>query len=347
MTTKSYLKYRNVWMGIAMIWIIWYHTGLTPSFTPLRFLYWLGYGGVDICLFASGVGCFLSLCKDSDPYRFIKRRIARLYPTYICFIPFWLLFMSATAGMPVFAIIGNLLGIQNFTGLGNDFNWYISAIFLLYLLTPLFKSFLDQTDRSAGYFVFTLLLVAFSLPFHNADNLITTATRLPVYFLGMLFGKLCFQRTSLSRRIVAGSLIMSAAGAVMMAFFFKLCAPYLWSNGLYWYPFILITPGMCLLISLVMENLEKYAVTRFLIRILDLIGQYSFELYLVHVFVFCTMDSMLRMLENTALSTYIWPLAFASILLGSLALRLCAQTVKKIYAALLHSLSSHTESWSK
>ena len=131
MSTKNILKHRDLWMGIAMLWIIWYHTNLKAPFVPLEHLRILGYGGVDICLFASGAGCYLSLCRDPDPGRFMKRRISRLFPTYLLFITIWILFGFLTGTMPMSAALGNLLGVQCFTGHGYYFNWYISAIFSL------------------------------------------------------------------------------------------------------------------------------------------------------------------------------------------------------------------------
>ena len=53
--------YRKALMGVAMLWIVFYHFGFhTPIISHLtRF----GYTGVDIFMFLSGFGLFYSLQK--------------------------------------------------------------------------------------------------------------------------------------------------------------------------------------------------------------------------------------------------------------------------------------------
>ena len=84
MYAKDLLRYRRVWLGIALIWVILFHCPL--DFGLLSYFRAIGYGGVDICLFTSGIGCFYSLSSDSDVVGFMKRRVKKLMPTYIVFI---------------------------------------------------------------------------------------------------------------------------------------------------------------------------------------------------------------------------------------------------------------------
>ena len=94
-------KFRNMWIGIAMLWILFFHSGFWVASDSLRFLKNVGYGGVDICLFASGIGCYFSLEKDPDSLRFLKRRLKRLGPTYFCFIIPWLFWKSSVSVLPL------------------------------------------------------------------------------------------------------------------------------------------------------------------------------------------------------------------------------------------------------
>mgnify|MGYP003307083029 FL=1 len=75
MSCRTIIKYRSVWMGAAMLWIVFFHIPMELPTAGLRLFRQLGYGGVDLCLFASGVGCFYSLSKDPDAGRFLGRRL--------------------------------------------------------------------------------------------------------------------------------------------------------------------------------------------------------------------------------------------------------------------------------
>lgn len=280
---KELLPYRNLWLGLAMIWIVFAHSGFKPGSMLFTYLKAWGYGGVDICLFASGLGCYFSLEKDPDALRFLKRRIARLAPVYIPFILLWCVYHYLTHGpYPVSAVLGNLLGIQNLTGLENSFNWYISALLLFYVLSPLLKSLVDRIGygRQAVVIGFLLLL---SVPFWTADTYIITVTRLPVYYAGMVFGRMCKEDRELSLPALVGCVAASALGFWLMKFCTDHFESILWSYGLHWYPFLLITPGVCIVLSLAGLALEKVRYSKVLTKPLAAIGAYSFELYLLHV----------------------------------------------------------------
>ena len=78
-------------MGIAMIWIVAYHSGIDLYNPILIYVKEIGYGGVDIFLFAAGLGNYYSYLKDYSPLDFLKRRIVRLAPVYFPFILVWII----------------------------------------------------------------------------------------------------------------------------------------------------------------------------------------------------------------------------------------------------------------
>ncbi len=85
------IAYRSTWMGIAMLWIMIYHTNIVfPS--VFKFFKMVGYGGVDIFIFASGIGNYYSYLKDKSPLDFLKRRIIRLAPAYLPVIIVWCIY---------------------------------------------------------------------------------------------------------------------------------------------------------------------------------------------------------------------------------------------------------------
>lgn len=265
-----------------MIWIVLYHTDFNMGLGVLNVIKDMGFGGVDICLFASGIGCYFSLNSDSDAPRFLKRRLKRIMPTYLLFIVIWLIYKFLRNEFGWRMAIGNLFAVQNFTGLGNDFNWYIGAILLFYVLAPYLKRL---TDRAAlfGNLLIIVLFIVISIPFWNSTTYIVTVTRLPIFYIGMFFGKLCCQEKKMT--LVYALLLcgMFIAGIAMRLMFLRFSSVGLWAYGLHWYPFILITPPLCIAISYIAYFLEKVRVLKGLVSVLSTVGNYSFEVYLLHL----------------------------------------------------------------
>ena len=114
MTVKKMISYRSVWMGLAILWIMFFHSDMALNL-PFSYLKIIGYGGVDIFFFASGIGNYYSYNKDGKPLDFIKRRIFRLIPVYIPVILIWCLFSVMSNSISIWSVPGNLLGIQGFT----------------------------------------------------------------------------------------------------------------------------------------------------------------------------------------------------------------------------------------
>jgi len=286
MKLERIFRYRTVWMGVAILWIIWFHSALVLPGELCVFLKEIGYGGVDIFIFASGIGCYYSLARDRDSLRFLKRRFLRIIPTYWCFIVIWLLYRILRKEMLLSAIVGNLLCVQNLTGQGMEFNWYMSAIVLLYLFSPIMAEVVEQLKSWKQCMIVLLIFGMCSIPFWGSFHLIIMVTRLPVFFLGMYVAKRGKQGDILSAKMLLGVLAVMLAGFVILAFLRSHYTNYLWSYGLEWYPFLLIAPGMCIGISYLMEKGNNNPVKKLVEHILTIAGKYSFELYLVQTMVF-------------------------------------------------------------
>lgn len=277
------LRYRNIWLGIAMVWIMLSHSGLAfPSYVFVYLKMW-GYGGVDICLFASGIGCYYSLEKDGDILRFQKRRLLRLAPAYLCVILMWCVHRLCTDGIPLQAVVGNLLAVQGLTGLGHAFNWYIAGLVVMYILAPYLKSLADSLGQGWKHLLVVVGLLVLTVPFWNVSGYIIIVTRLPIFYIGIYFAKQCSRGKQLHLRGLVFYTVATLAGLVLLWKSSHLFADILWSHGWHWYPFILIVPGLCIWISLAGMALEKSGAGRWITGILGSIGKYSFEVYLVHI----------------------------------------------------------------
>jgi peptidoglycan/LPS O-acetylase OafA/YrhL len=280
------LKGRSVWMGIAIIWIIFYHYKLNVNNALLSNILGSGYGGCDIFAFASGVGVYYSFTRDYSISDFYKRRVNRLIPVYAVFMVFWLPYIIIKDQIPFSAIIGNLLGIQVITGSGYEFNWYTSFIVISYVLTPIFVEYIDRIGKNHIKMVLTLiLLLVITIPFWNARNLIIIATRIPIFVLGLYVGKLGKLRYTFGLIDTAVICVSSIIGVICLEICFDKYSNLLWNYGLYWYPFLLITPGLCYVISMITIGLERFKLGEIIIKIITTIGGASFEVYLTHIFV--------------------------------------------------------------
>lgn len=329
MTLKEVIKYRKIWMGFAILWVIFFHFGYKPP-DPLAALQSSGYSGVDIFFFASGIGCYLSYSRDKNAAAFIKRRFIRIMPTYFVFIVIWCTYKVITDGMDFTTVLGNIFCVQDLTGKDGSFNWYFGAMWIFYLLTPYFVAVADKIKKPAGCVLFCLLLVLFSFPFWNVKALIIIVTRLPVYFLGMYLAKrsqVSDDKISLKFMLIATVLSIISMAAFIVCYF-KLHDE-LWNYGLWWYPFIITAPTICLYLSFISKQLEKKSVGQKILKAFSFIGSYTFELFLVHMFVFKEVSRMIMERQPNHVIA-IWFAALIPVAIGASILYQLTKGVKKL-----------------
>lgn len=278
--------YRTCWMGAAILWLICYHGQPATNIRALSVLQNVGYGGVDIFLFASGLGCWYSLEKDPDLIRFLKRRFLNLMPVYWCFISVWIIFRYCTSGISAAEAVGNFFGIEMFASTEGSFNWYISGIWVLYILAPYMKRAVDGIKTLRGYMLLLAILFLLSVPFWNTSILLIFTSRIPIFCLGMILAKYAAAGAELKKSYVIFSLAAAAAGIILLTLGYRKYPSLLMNCALMWYPFFLITPFLCLLISLFFWKFEKTSAGSVIKKALLLLGSNTFELYLVHLFLF-------------------------------------------------------------
>ena len=138
------------------------------SATPV-WLDWVWHGdlGVDSFFVISGYLITALLLREQrrfgkvDLRAFYMRRIARIYPAYLC-----LIFYGWVAGMPNSEFLWtNLLGVNNFLSLGNSFlpwTWSIAVELQFYMFFPLILLFIVRR-RSATWWLGLLLLAVILL----------------------------------------------------------------------------------------------------------------------------------------------------------------------------------------
>ena len=321
MKLDKIIKYRSVWMAFAILWVILFHSMVKIPNSTLDFIKSIGYGGVDIFIFASGLGCYYSLSKDSDPNRFLKRRFDKLMPTFWCFLTVFIIYKKLHKGIGISAIIGNILCIQTFTFKGNSFNWYICCIWLFYFLAPYIYSHTNRIKKNLSAVSYILLLLLFSIPFVRCNNLIIMITRLPLFFMGMYCAKLSMKKNyTLSKPMIISLIISMVIGLIILKYCYIHYEKYLWSYGLHWYPFILIVPGLCICISFLCSIIENKNIGKRIINFMNFVGKNTFELYLVHTFIFEIVSDKINKgdLNN---SNLLWIKCFIIVIIASIILK--------------------------
>ena len=324
---KDLLRYRQSWLGFATLMILLFHLPIKIGF--LRYLQTFGYGGVDICLFASGVGCYYSLWGNPEVGAFLRRRVKRMTPACLTVIGIWLLFRFAIGQIDVPMAIGNLLGLQSFTDRGYEFNWYISAIFLFYFLAPYLKA---GTDRSfpRGVPLLLLFLILCTIPFFRVNNYMIIVTRLPIFYLGMVLGALSKRDRPIKGAHCILMILSFMAGILFLWLSYRKLTAHLWSYGLFWYPFILIVPPLCTGLSCLLRLLEKWKLTRLVHSFLALIGDYSLELYLMQVLWVVMTPAFINKFDLHRFTDQVWIAGVAAVILGSIVLKRCTLGLERL-----------------
>ena len=120
---------------------------------------------------------------------FMKRRCRRLYPHYIPVLLIFLLINYPNVSFTEWLrnIFGNITGFSFWTMTGNQFNWYILAIIMFYILTPLFFETINKYDNRG---LLVLLFISSVLVFCcvPAEPLVKAVSRFSIYILGVAAG---------------------------------------------------------------------------------------------------------------------------------------------------------------
>lgn len=191
--------YRKELMGFAGLWIFCLHVW-EPLFGNSDILFlknveWyiktVGYCGVEIFLFLSGMGLVYAICKQNLKTFYI-RRFLRVYPAF--FLWFTISTLIRSDKMSLSDYIGRLCFYSNWAEDLLAYKWYIPAIFMFYLWFPLYYKILKKQKKPI-FFTFALIGIESSvivLFYHNIrEDLFLFLNRIPIFILGVLCGHLC------------------------------------------------------------------------------------------------------------------------------------------------------------
>lgn len=280
---------RTFLMGTAILGIVLFHVR-AHSICPegalaalVNDLVGMGYGGCDVFFFLSGFGIACSLKRDSNLRRYFGRRARKLFPAYYPFILIYLLCVGVLRGITVGEVLGNLTFLGFWLEKGNQFNWYIQTAVAFYLFAPMAYWVMRNWQGWRSWVVLGAAALGLQVAFFG-DYLMIAITRVPIFLLGMVFG--CRERIPWTKGWLAAAAVLLLGGLV----FWRISLSYLtWGNGLYWYPFLLLTPGFCLLVGAFRPCWLRVRWMRRIDELVCLCGKCSYEIYLVHLLFFETL----------------------------------------------------------
>lgn len=275
-------------MALAMLWIAVFHATMWFPLKAINFIVkTAGYGGLDIFLFLSGFGLYYSYKKNSDYISFITKRVIRILPSFIPAIVIACVYYGYSIADTILEIF-----MLRFWIFGDLLLWFVPAIMVLYLLFPGYLK-LFAKKPAAVTMIFVILSVLFSFLFWE-HSLIIFFTRIPIFLIGIYFGYLGFSDEEINIWGISIMIGLCLLGFCMLFFFFHTYGSDMWSHGLYWYPFILIVPGIIVLSCLILKHIPV------LNKPLYYLGTVSFEFYLFHELFIKLLISFEKSLPNNS-----------------------------------------------
>lgn len=215
-------RYRGELMGAAILFIILFHIPLPRSdmFFGLRRC---GNIGVDMFLFLSGIGLWYSWLKQPSFSNFYKRRLLRIFPTWLVISSIYYLQRFDFETGDYLDLVLDITINWGFWLHDELSFWYIPAIMMLYLWAPLYMRLIQ---RHPSYRWLPVLMVCWCVmvqwvtPVHQAVGHIEIFwSRVPVFFIGINCGELVrrgLRMEPASRWLVMITFLMTAAACIWL-----------------------------------------------------------------------------------------------------------------------------------
>lgn len=188
MKSESISTQRASLMGLAAIMIAVFHTDILYPHT-IDLIKNLGDFGVNIFFAVSGFSMCYAWRKNPDSLTFIKNRFLRVMITALPISVIWNALSYFTHESTLTKSILKTLTIQFWID-GNLFQWFVSGILLLYLITPFWMKFYERNKFACLIVTSAICILCLVLPYFKIlKYIICFIQRIPVYSLGLCLGK--------------------------------------------------------------------------------------------------------------------------------------------------------------
>lgn len=272
-------RYRGELMGIAIVFIILFHIPLDRSdmFFGLRRC---GNIGVDMFLFLSGIGLWYSWTKQPSFKSFYKRRLLRIFPTWLVISSLYYLQHFDFATGDYVDLILDITINWGFWLHDEGTFWYVPAIMMLYLWAPLYMKLIQQHPVYRWLPVLMICwccVVQWVIPIHQAVGHIEIFwSRVPIFFIGINIGELVRKDTRIEpagRSLAVITFLMTAATCIWLEQVRHGRFPLFAERMIY----IPLTISLILLLCDLFRHAPKWCSRTFIF-----LGGLSLEIYLIH-----------------------------------------------------------------
>jgi peptidoglycan/LPS O-acetylase OafA/YrhL len=136
---QNILKYRSALMGLAILWIVLFHSKIVFSnyLIFFRLIQTTGYIGVDIFFLLSGIGLVFSYHKHPYIKQFISKRLMRILPAFWITLSLIACINLIIGEFDASTFVYKLLGLD-FILRSQYTTWFIPTIMFCYLIFPLY-----------------------------------------------------------------------------------------------------------------------------------------------------------------------------------------------------------------
>ena len=199
MSNKRFLQF------IAALWILAYHVWIPiSSFTIESFIIRIGYVGVDIFFFLSA---YSLADKDIQYGQLIKDRFINIYLKFGLFV----LVAFVYKDIPVVRALKQVSMIEFFERGGGSFLWFLPAIFIFYLVYPLFLKWDNRYKVLlvlVGWLTISVLLERVA----GYNKIFIFTNRIPIMLAGYLLKKRPVSKWILVSLIPIGVILVYLCG---------------------------------------------------------------------------------------------------------------------------------------
>lgn len=329
---KPISTYRSQVMGFAMLCVIFFHTKTMKAVYPIDILDFVinsGNSGVDIFIFLSGIGMVYSLSKNWNPLLFYKKRLLRIFPTYIPLVGIYTL-VCIFKGLCDWSLLPlNCLGVAYWFKTGAAvFNWYIPAMLLFYLSAPfIYQCIKKENIRYISSFVLISIMVALIIVMQKLSPGHAIAwSRYPIFLIGMIFGFALKENKSINKSEYFS--MICSIGILYVIYYIreKTKAPLL---AWHWLLFAFIVPPFCLAAS---RLLSRFNPNSWWQHGLKWLGDNSLVIYILNVII--VRFSRMFFMDILKSPTKCIPFCMVAIVVNILAAYLYEKTKKVVSGAL-------------
>ena len=273
-------------MALAILGVLFVHSGIKIPNRFVNFMVQMGYGGVDLFFFLSGFGLFFSCRKFDGCFTFWKKRIKRIMPAYLVCILITQLVLTSKINWTHLWQDSLFIGYWIKPLKWHYFAWFVSGIMGLYLIFPFYYKVFRRYPTCSTILASLLGLLCagiysyYFLKLHpsGCNTFIHLFARLPLFFLGVLFAYLCENNYVVNKRRTIVILLLPFIGFTILRIVSSIGLTYnqMRNSGILFYPFVIIIPGLAITFGYLFSRFPSM-----IRKIFGWIGKSTLEAYLL------------------------------------------------------------------